>query len=268
MVGTTMAWVTPSRRTVSIQVAASNESRYSGDVVRRNGHQRGLVGLGAGELDGADHVRSEMAVSQQRGLRGARCTRGVQDDRHVLGVDEAGQFDVATRDERILEEVLALDGHRRIGAGNRPEFGDDDGARVGLDQRTQLFLAQAVVERDERKARVRGREEGDGERRAVGSAEHDARGAHVEELRGGPTGRGIQFGEGEGVVAGDDRGTIVEGRRCHLEEQGEIHGGWTADQSEEGRGLAPLIGTSRPSAANAPGPGLAQSTSRPDSSSA
>ena len=68
---------------------------HAGDVVRRHGDERRLVGVGAGELDGADHVGREVPMAQQGGLRRARGARRVEHDGDVVGIDERRQLDLA-----------------------------------------------------------------------------------------------------------------------------------------------------------------------------
>ena len=184
---------------------------HSGDVVRRHGDERRLFGLGAGELDRADHIRGEMTVTQDGGLGGARGARGVEQHRDVLGIDERRQFDVGGG-ERGVEHGASVDGHGRIGADHRKHLGDDDGAGVGLDQWLQLLGAESVVERDERDAGVRRREQRDGERHIVGAAVDDAGGAHVEEPSRHTTGGGVEFDRGQRDLAGDDSDALIGGR--------------------------------------------------------
>ena len=102
IVGTTIALVMPSLRTVSIhtrrvertqvhEAAAGERVRqhvgHAGDVVRRHRHQHRLVLAGAAELDRAEQVGHQVAVAQQRRLRLGRGAAGVEHDRDLVVVE-------------------------------------------------------------------------------------------------------------------------------------------------------------------------------------
>ena len=196
---------------------------HARDVVRRHGHQRGLIGLGAGELDRADHVRGEVTVAQQRRLRGARGARGVEHHRDVLGVHERRQLDLTGGRERRVDQQATIDSDRGIGAGDLAALGHDHRPGVGLHQRRQLLVTQPVVQRDERHPGVGRAEQGDREAGVVGAAVHEPGRAVLDELARHPAGGGIQLGVGERHIARHDRHPIVQGGRRHLQQQREVH---------------------------------------------
>ena len=60
--------------------------RDAGDVVRRDAHQGGVVGVGPHELDRLEHVAGEVAVAQHGGLGLPRRPAGEEQHGRVLGV--------------------------------------------------------------------------------------------------------------------------------------------------------------------------------------
>ena len=68
------------------EVQVAEQVGEAGHVVRRHAHEHGVVGPGPGELDGADHVRREVAVPQHRRLGRRRRAAGVEQHRRRLAV--------------------------------------------------------------------------------------------------------------------------------------------------------------------------------------
>ena len=61
--------------------------RHTGHVIRRDGHEDRFVLAGASELDGAEEVRHEVTVAQQRRLRFGRGAARVEHDGDVVVVE-------------------------------------------------------------------------------------------------------------------------------------------------------------------------------------
>ncbi len=81
--------------------------RDAGDVVRRDAHQGGVVGVGPHELDRLEHVAGEVAMAQHGGLGLPRRPAGEEQHGRVLGVAVAqggggtvGHQELGPRDQR------------------------------------------------------------------------------------------------------------------------------------------------------------------------
>ena len=67
-------------------IGGTQDSRYSGDVVRRHGDSDGVLLIGCGEFNGADDVRQQIFVAQDGGLGFARGATGEQQHRHRVRI--------------------------------------------------------------------------------------------------------------------------------------------------------------------------------------
>ena len=123
-----------------------------GDVVRRHADQRGFVRLRAEELHGADDVRRELTLAQDRGLRRAGRAAGEQQCGDVLrGRDPGGRAAPRRRRTslrncsrvRYRESVGERHGQRRI------RRGDQDTWPEPLEHGVQLIGGEPVADRHE-----------------------------------------------------------------------------------------------------------------------
>ena len=141
----------------------------------------------------------------------------------------------------------------------RAGAGDAERLRVPGEQRVELPLPQPVVERDERHPRPRGREQRDGEGRAVDIQVDEGVGGALADQRGTGMRPPGELGGGDPAGPAPGKDAVAEPVGGHVEQQRQAHGQILA-QSEAGSGLAAWISSGLPSSARVPLPALVHST--------
>ncbi len=194
---------------------------HPGDVVRRYRDQYGFVGAGPAELDRAEQVGHQVAVPQQCRLRFRRGAAGVQHDRHPVVV-------VRWLDRRCVvgQRCQPLVEHDRGMADDAwcsGDVGEHERIRLAIDQRVEVVVFEAVVDRDERHVAPCCGQQRDGQQGVV-LADVDDGVELPADQRGGRAHQRAELRAGDRLIrVRTEHDAFVEPRFDHLQERRQMH---------------------------------------------
>ena len=235
-----------------------------GDVIGRNADQRGFFRPRAEELHGADDVRRELTLAQDRGLRRAGRTAGEQHGGDVVGLRHGRrgralpgcvkELVSGSQDESVREAVW----ERRV----RP--GDQRAWRESSEHDAQLIGREPVADRHECLPGQRRAEQQHGDRRRVAVQEPGP----LAGLGRQPLSRVPGEARQPAYVMPSVRGPSATRWPAPSAAISSSRAMFIRGQSEAGSGLGVMIVARRPSTVMVPVPALVHSTWSPVASSA